>query len=77
MRLEVVDLSANEAGGVEDAMAAVHHVVVEREHHQRRIGDHPAQLAGVERREFHRLAVAECAESGEYVGVRQGLKSGA
>jgi hypothetical protein len=37
VRVEIVDLPVDDAGGVEDAVAAMHHVVVERNHHQCRV----------------------------------------
>ena len=52
-------------------MAAVHHVIVERDHHQRRIGDDAAELTGIERGVFHRLLRAQGAELFEDVLVGQ------
>ena len=49
MRLEVVNLVRRRCGRIEDAVAAMHDVVVEREHHQRGVGDDALQLAGIER----------------------------
>ena len=59
MRVDVVDLPANDRRGVEDAMAPVDDVIVEREHHQRRIGDDPVQLARIEGPEVDWLLRAE------------------
>ena len=39
MRVEVVDLPIDDPRGVEDAVAAMDHVIVERDHHHRRVGD--------------------------------------
>ena len=49
MRIQIVNLAVDDARGVEDAVAAMDHVVVERDHHQGGIGDHPSELAGIER----------------------------
>ena len=70
MRFEIVDLPVDDAGGVEDAVAAVHHVIVERNHHQRRIGDDAAKLAGIERRVLDRLLRAQGAQLVEDVARR-------
>ncbi len=48
-------------------MAAVNHVVIERQHHQRRVGDNPAQLAGVQRPELYRLVSPEAAQGVEHI----------
>ena len=48
VRFEVVDLAVDQARSVEDPVAAMHHVIVERQHHQGRVGDDAAQLAGIE-----------------------------
>ena len=76
MRLEIVDPAADEPGRVEDAVATVDHVVVEREHHQRRVGDDAAELTGVERGVCHRLASAKRVEAGEHVGGVQHRQGG-
>ena len=76
VRLEIVDLPADQPRGVEDAVTAVHHVVVERNHHQRRVGDDAAELARVERGELHRLARAQGAEAGQDIGGGQDLQGG-
>src|SRR2546427_6925032 len=55
MRLEVIDLAGLDRRGVEDAVPAVHHVIVERDDHQRGVGHDPAELAGVERPVLDRL----------------------
>ena len=49
MCLEIVDPAVDQAGGVEDAVTAMDHVVVERDHHQRRVGDDASELTGIER----------------------------
>ena len=69
MRIEVVDPAVDDAGGVEDAVAAMDHVIVERDHHQRGIGDDAAELARVERRVFDRLLRAQRAQLFEHVLV--------
>ena len=76
MRLEVVNLPADQAGGVEDAVAAVHHVVVERQDHQRRVGHDAAELARIERGERHRLPLSKGVEAGQDVGGVQDLQGG-
>ena len=58
MRFEVVDAAGNEGRGIENAVTAMDHVVVERQHHQRRVGDDAAELTRVERVEFDRLTLA-------------------
>ncbi len=65
--VEIVDPPADERRRVEDAMAAVNHVVIERQHHQRRVGDNPAKLAGVERLELYRLVSPEAAQGVEHI----------
>ncbi len=62
MRIEVVDPAVDDAGGVEDAVAAMDHVIVEGNHHQCRVGDDAAELARVERRVFDRLLFAQLAQ---------------
>ena len=47
MGFEIVNPAVDQAGRVEDAVSAMHHVIVERNHHQRRFGDDAAQLARV------------------------------
>ena len=62
MRFQIVDLPVNQSGRIEDPMAAVHDVIVERDHHQRGIGDDAPELAGVERGELHGLPSAQRAQ---------------
>src|SRR5262249_13922520 len=62
--------------GVEDAVAAVHHVVVERDDHQRGVGHDSAELARVERPVLDRLAGPERPELVDYVTGRQHWQSG-
>src|SRR4030095_5937872 len=76
VRLEVVDLAALDRRGVEDAVAAVHHVVVERDDHQRRVGHDPAELARVERPVLDRLPGPERPELLDYLTGRQHWQSG-
>ena len=77
VRLEIVNVPGDEAGGVEDAMAAMDHVIVERDHHQGRIGDDAAKLAGVEGSVFDRLTRAQRAQGGKrLIGVEQGNRAG-
>jgi hypothetical protein len=71
MRLEIVDASVDDPGRVEDAVAAMHHVIVERDHHQRGICDDATELARVEGVELNRLPPAELVERGENVSRRQ------
>ena len=52
---------------VPGSVAAVDHVVVERDDHQRRIGDDATELARVERVELDRLLRAQRAKSGQDV----------
>jgi hypothetical protein len=76
VRLEIVDPAVDDAGGVEDAVAAVDHVIVERNHHQRRIRHHAAKLAGVERRVLDRLPGAQRLQLIDHVGGRQDAQAG-
>src|SRR5262249_55494419 len=76
VRLEVVDLASLDRRGVEDAVAAVHHVVVERDDHQRGVGHDSAELARVERPVLDRLAGPERPELLDYVTGRQHWQSG-
>ena len=55
-------LAVHDGGGVEDPVAAVHHVVVERQDHERGIGHDPAELARVERPVLDGLAASGGAE---------------
>jgi hypothetical protein len=48
MGLEVVDLPVHDGRGVEDAVAAMHDVIVEGEHHEGGVGHDAAELARVE-----------------------------
>src|SRR5438309_1185028 len=41
--LQVVDLPVLDGRGIEDAVPAVHHVIVERDDHQRGVGHDPAE----------------------------------
>ncbi len=47
MGIELVQLTIHNGRGVEDGMTAMHHMVIERQHHQRGIGRDPAQDARV------------------------------
>ena len=76
MRVEIVDPAVDDAGGVEDAVAAMDHVIVERNHHQRRIGDDAAELARIERRVLDRLLRPQRAQLLEDVGVGEDLERG-
>ena len=70
MRLEIVDAAVHETRSIEDAMPAVHHVIVERNHHQRGIGDDAPELAGVERGELYGLPSAQRAQvAKDFVGA--------
>jgi hypothetical protein len=57
--IEIVDFSVDECRGVEDAVAPVDHMVVERNHHQRRIGDDTPELARIKGRVVDGLPSAE------------------
>src|SRR5262245_914928 len=57
-------------------MAAMHHVIVEREHHQRGIRDDAAELARVEGVVAHRLPRAQRFEPRDDVGCRQDIDGG-
>ena len=46
VRFEVVEAPGEALGGVEDAVTAVHQMVVGRHEHQARIGDDAAEHAG-------------------------------
>ena len=76
MRFEIVDAPVHEPGGVEDAVAAMDHVVVERDQHQRRIGDDAAELARIERVELHRLPRPQRAQAAQHVVGVQHPKGG-
>jgi len=67
MGFEIVDAAIDQARRVEDAVAPVHHVIVERKNHQRRIGDDATELARVERVESHRLARAQRAQGRQHL----------
>src|SRR5215510_533225 len=76
MRLEVVDLAAFDCRGVEDPVATMHHVIVERDDHQCGVGDDPAELARVERPVLDRLPGPKRAELLDYITGRQHWQSG-
>src|SRR5437879_7979363 len=76
MRLEIVDLAALDSRRVEDAVPAVHHVVVERKDHQRGIRHDPAELARVERPVLHRLPDPKLPEPRHYLVRRQRVQRG-
>ena len=69
VRIEIVNPAVDDARGVEDAVAAMDHVIVERNHHQCRIGDDAAELARVERRVLDRLLLAQRAQLCENVCI--------
>ena len=71
MCLEVVDLAVHEACRIEDAMAAVHHVIVERDYHERRIGYHAAELARVKREVFNELSPAKRSQPSKHIFAGQ------
>lgn len=54
VRVELVEVAVEDHGGVEHAVAAVDHVVVERDGHHRRVQDDAAEHARVHRRERRR-----------------------
>src|SRR5262249_20134442 len=70
------DLAGLNRCRVEDAVAAVHHVVVERDDHQCGVGHDPAELARVERPVLDRLAGPKRAELLDYLTGRQHWQSG-
>ncbi len=53
MSVQLVEHSVRQGGGIEDGMAAMDHMVVEGQDHESRIGDDPAEDAGV-----HRVKIA-------------------
>jgi len=57
---------ANAIAFVEDSVAAMHHVVVEWDHHQRGIRHDTAELARVERSEFDWLALTQISQRGKH-----------
>ena len=59
MRLEIVDATIHDAGSIEDAVPPMDHVIVERNHHQRRVGDDAPELAGVEGGKFDGLSCTQ------------------
>ena len=67
MRFEIVDAAVDEAGRVEDAVTAMHHVIVEGNDHQGRIGDDAPELARVEGGEFDRLSSAKRPQARKHV----------
>jgi hypothetical protein len=69
--LEVVNFPVDESRGVEDAVTAMDHVVVERQHHERGIGDDAAQLARVESEIVYRLPLPHRVEARQHVFARQ------
>ena len=75
MRLEIVDTAVHEAGRIEDPVAAMHDVVVEGDHHERRISDDASELARVERGVLHWLSRAQRLKAGQYVAGTEPLKS--
>ena len=47
VRVELVEHAADDGRGVKYGVAAMHHVIIERQHHERRIRDDAPQHAGV------------------------------
>ena len=76
MRLEIVDAAVDDTRRIEDAVPAVHHVIVERNHHQCGIGDDAPELAGVEGGELDRLPSAKRAQVREHVIRSEQLEIG-
>ena len=72
VRVEVVDAPVHQPRRVEDPVPAVDHVIIERDDHQRRIGDDASKLAGVERRVADRLAGPQGLQGSDDVGGGQG-----
>ena len=74
VRVELIEHAMSQRGRVEDGMAAVHHVIVERQHHERGIGDDTAEHAGIHRVKIRCFGVDGLAQarerffSGENVG---------
>ena len=74
--LEVVDPAVHQRGRIEDAVPAMHDVIVEGNHHQCRVGDDAAELAGVEGGVLHRLTGAQVAEPRKRFVGSQDLDAG-
>jgi hypothetical protein len=71
MGLQVVNLAVHQPGRIEDPVAAVHHVIVEGDYHERRIGHDAAELARVEREVFDQLSRAKRPQPGEHIFAGQ------
>ena len=72
MGLEVIDPAFDDGGGVEDGVAPMDHVVVEREDHEGGIGDDTPKLARIEGRVLHRLPAPKGPELVDHGLGRQG-----
>jgi hypothetical protein len=67
MRFQIVNTPVHQTSSVEDAVAAVDHVIVERNDHQRGISDDASELAGIERAELDGLPRAKRAQAGKHI----------
>ena len=64
MEIELVEHSMRKDRGVKHRMTAVHHVIIEGQDHERRIGDNAVQDAGVHRVEVSCVGMNRLAQTG-------------
>ena len=63
MRVELIKHPMRQCGGIEDAVAAMHHMIVEPQHHESRIVNDAAENAGVHCVKVRGLAVNRFVEA--------------
>jgi hypothetical protein len=68
MGIELVEHAMGECRRVEDGVAPMDHMVVERQNHERRIGDDPADQARIHRKELAGFCLSRIAQTGERIG---------
>src|SRR5687767_11217049 len=65
MGLQLIQHAMRQRRGIEDGMAAVHHMIVERQNHQRRVGDDSAEDARVHGIKITRFGVDSRPQTGD------------
>ena len=65
MRIELIKHPVRQRSGVKDAVTTVHHMIIERQHHERRIVDDAAKDARVHRVKVRGITVRCFAQAGD------------
>ena len=63
VRVELIEHAMGQRSRVEDRVAAVHHVIVERQHHERGVGDDAVEDARIHRVKIRRFGVNGLAQT--------------